>query len=186
MGLSENAQERVYRVALLATGLLRFINLGFKDLQAWDEALYAMRAEGILRFGGWLDQTSFAVDGLYSSLHPPLYVWLTTIAFHLFGVNEFSARFFSALLGGLTLFVIYGIGKKIVNRHVGFLAAVLFGLHPFTTFFARQGQFDTALVFFLSLAVYFLNNNEYQPSPRNVILAGLSTSAALMTKLYVG
>lgn len=186
LGLSETTQERVYRAALLATGLLRFVNLGFKDLQAWDEALYAMRAEGILRFGGWLDQTSFAVDGLYSSLHPPLYVWLTTIAFHLFGVNEFSARFFSALLGGLTLFVIYGIGKKILNRHVGFLAAVLFGLHPFTTFFARQGQFDTALVFSLSLAVYFLINNEYQPSSRNVILAGLSTGAALMTKLYVG
>lgn len=185
-GLSETAQERVYRAALLAAGLLRFVHLGFKDLQAWDEALYAMRAEGILHFGGWLDQTSFAVDGLYSSLHPPLYVWLTTIAFHLFGVNEFSARFFSALLGGLTLFVIYGIGKKIVNRHVGFLAAVLFGMHPFTTFFARQGQFDTALVCFLTLAVYFLINNEYQPSPRNATLAGLCTGAALMTKLYVG
>lgn len=186
LGLSETTQERFYHFCLLAAGLLRFVNLGFKDLQAWDEALYAMRAEGILRFGGWLDQTPFAIDGLYSSLHPPFYVWLMTIAFHLFGVNEFSARFFSALLGGLTLFVIYGLGKKLVNRHVGFLAAVLFGLHPFTTFFARQGQFDTALVFFLSLAVYCLINDKQQPSQRHVIFSGLSTGAALMTKLYVG
>lgn len=186
LGLSEIVLERVYRVLLLAAGLLRFINLGFKDLQAWDEALYAIRAEGILRFGGWFDQTSFAIDGLYSSLHPPLYVWLTTVAFYLFGVNEFSARFFSALLGVLTLFVLYGIGKKLANSHVGFLAAILFGLHPFTTFFARQGQFDTALVCFLSLAVYFLISKEPHPSPWTAILSGFFTGAALMTKLFVG
>jgi hypothetical protein len=184
--LTENTQERLYRVVLLAAALLRFVNLGFKDLQAWDEALYAVRAEGILRFGGWLDQTAFAIDGLYSSLHPPVYVWLTCIAFHLFGVNEFAARFFSALLGGLTLFVIYGVGKILADRHVGLLGALLFGLHPFTTFFARQGQFDTALVFFLTSAAYFVLKNSTAPNLRNAIIAGLFTGAALMTKLYVG
>ncbi len=184
--LTENTQERLYRVVLLAAALLRFVNLGFKDLQAWDEALYAVRAEGILRFGGWLDQTAFAIDGLYSSLHPPVYVWLTCIAFHLFGVNEFAARFFSTLLGGLTLFVIYGIGKTLADRQVGFLGALVFGLHPFTTFFARQGQFDTALVFFLTSAAYFVLKNSTAPTLRNAIIAGLFTGAALLTKLYVG
>lgn len=88
---SAKQTERLYVFALLAVGLLRFLNLGFEDLQAWDEALYAVRAEGILRFGGFLDQTQFSIGGLYSSLHPPLYVWLTSVSFFLFGVTEFAA-----------------------------------------------------------------------------------------------
>ncbi|MGH2569049.1 MAG: ArnT family glycosyltransferase, partial [Bacteroidota bacterium] len=184
--LPDQSRERFYLSVLTLASLLRFINLGFKDLQAWDEALYAVRAEGIVRYSGWMDQTPFAIDGLYSSLHPPLYVWLTTIAFYLLGVNEFAARFFSALLGGCTLFVIFWTGKKLVNADVGFLAAMLFGLNPFVTFFSRQGQFDAALVFFLSLAIFFLLDTNRIYDKRNTILAGISLGLALMTKLYVG
>ena len=92
--------ERTYAIALAAVALMRFVNLGFLDLQAWDEALYAVRAETIAQFGAILDQTPFSIGGLYSSLHPPLYVWLTSVSFLLFGVTEFAARFFSAIFGG--------------------------------------------------------------------------------------
>ena len=53
--LTEPTKEKVYLALITLTGLLRFVNIGFLDLQAWDEALYAARAEGILRFGGWKD-----------------------------------------------------------------------------------------------------------------------------------
>ncbi|HEY4612364.1 MAG TPA: glycosyltransferase family 39 protein, partial [Bacteroidota bacterium] len=183
--LPESSRERVFLAAIALAGLLRFVNLGFLDLQAWDESLYAIRAEGILRFGGWIDQTPFAIDGLYSSLHPPVYVWLTAIAMKIFGNSEFSIRFFSALLGALTLFVIYRIGKKIANAEVGLLAALLFGLNPFVSFYARQGQFDSVLVFFLALSVYFLISVDPQQYAKTAVLAGVSLGMALMTKLYV-
>jgi hypothetical protein len=59
----EKRREQVFLVVLCAVGALRFINLGFLDLQAWDEALYAVRAEGIILFGGILDQTPFSKIG---------------------------------------------------------------------------------------------------------------------------
>jgi 4-amino-4-deoxy-L-arabinose transferase-like glycosyltransferase len=179
-------RERILLAILFGAGALRFVNLGFVDLQAWDEALYAVRAEGILVFGGVLDQTSFSIGGLYSSLHPPLSVWLSSLAFLLFGVNEFAARFFSALLGGATLFIIYRIGKDLENSRVGFLAAMLYGLNPFVSFFARQGQFDTTLAFFLTLAIFFYLRMERLATARWGVYAGLSIGAALMTKLFVG
>ncbi len=182
--LTERGKQQIYLTLITAVGMLRFVNLGFLDMQAWDEALYAIRADGILRFGGWFDQTPFAIDGLYSSLHPPLYVWLTAVSFLVFGVNEFAARFFSALLCGLTLFVIYKIGKKIANPEVGFFAALLFGLNPFVTFYSRQGQFDAALVFFLSVAIFYLIHSE--ANRVNYFFTGLAMGAALMTKLFVG
>jgi flagellar biosynthesis protein FliQ len=184
--LNESQRERVFLAALLMVGLLRFVNLGFLDLQAWDEALYAVRAEGILLFGGILDQTPFSIGGLYSSLHPPLYVWLTSVSFLMFGVTEFAARFFSAFLGGLTLIAIYRIGKELQDGRVGFVAAMLFGLNPLVTFFARQGQFDTTLVFLLTLSVLFYLRVETLRSTRSAVYAGLAVGAALMTKLFVG
>ena len=183
---SAKQTERLYVFALLAVGLLRFLNLGFEDLQAWDEAVYAVRAEGILRFGGFLDQTQFSIGGLYSSFHPPLYVWLTSISYLLFGVTEFAARFFSAVFGGLTLFVVYRLGKELHSAKAGFLAAMLFGLNPFVTFFARQGQFDTTLVFFLSVAILFYSRLDSKRRTSSVMLAGLAVGAALMTKVFVG
>lgn len=182
---TEETKEKLYLIALGLVGLLRFVNLGFKDLQAWDEAVYAVRAEGILRFGGWLDQTAFSIDGLYSSFHPPLYIWLTAGLFHLAGVSEFTARFFSAVFGALTLFVLYNLGKKTENKEVGFIAALIFALNPFVSFFARQGQFDTALVFFISLAALLVVSLIDKPSSSRAIGAGLAIGLGLMTKAFV-
>ncbi len=183
---SAENREKLYLATLLAVGLMRFINLGFLDLQAWDEALYAVRSEGILLFGGWLDQTQYSIGGLYSALHPPVYVWLTTLSFNLFGVTEFAVRFFSALFGASTLFVIYRIGKELQSKETGFLAALLYGLNPFVTFLARQGQFDTTLVFFISLSAYYFLKLESEHKVSYSLFAGAAVGAALMTKLFVG
>jgi len=167
-------------------GGIRFLNLGFEDLQAWDEALYAVRAKGILIFGGWIDQTAFAIDGLYSSLHPPLHVWLTAIVFQLFDPDEFSVRFVAALAGAATLPLIYAIGRRWVNAHVAIYAVLLFGLNPFAMFYSRQGQFDALLVFFLTVSVYFILRSHSSNRWLWPALAGLSVGCALMTKLFVG
>lgn len=183
---SETTEQRLHLAIITIVGLLRFVNLGFADLQAWDEALYAVRAEGVLVFGAWVDQAEFAIDGLYSALHPPLYVWLTALSFSLFDVTEFSARFFAAASGTLTLFVVYFIGRHLSNRSVGFIAALLFGLNPFVLFFSRQGQFDSTLTLFLSLALLCLLHSRKSKGRAQAFLAGIATGAALMTKLFVG
>ena len=166
-------------------GVLRFVNLGFLDLQAWDEALYIVRAQGILRFGGWLDQSGFAIDGLYSALHPPLQVWLTAAVFALLDTNEFTARIVPALAGAATLPVIALIGKRLANPSVGLIAALLFGLNPFVTMFARQGQFDTLLVLLISLSLLFYIRMTDTRSVQPAFWAGICLGAALMTKLFV-
>jgi 4-amino-4-deoxy-L-arabinose transferase-like glycosyltransferase len=113
-------------------------------------------------------------------------VWLTSVSFLVFGVTEFAARFFSAVFGGLTLMVIYKMGKEIHSAKVGFIAAMLFGLNPFVSFYARQGQFDTTLAFFLSLSVLYALRYEKRGSLHYALLGGLALGAALMTKLFVG
>ncbi|GJQ21850.1 MAG: hypothetical protein HBSIN02_22050 [Bacteroidia bacterium] len=169
----------------VSVALVRFVHLGFPDLQAWDEALYALRAQSIVQFGVWIDQTPYAPDGLYSSLHPPLQVWLTALVFHVFGSGEAQARFISAVAGALTVPVIFALGRRMGGPIVGTIAVVLFGLNPFMVFFSRQGQFDSLLVFFLTLSVYWCIRMQTDHTVRSASIAGLALGAALMTKLFV-
>jgi asparagine N-glycosylation enzyme membrane subunit Stt3 len=172
-------------MVLFGAAVIRFVNLGFTDLQAWDEALYAVRAQVVFHSGLWLDQTRLAIDGLYSSLHPPLYVWGTALAFQVFGISEMSARFVSALSGGITVFVIYYLGKELRSKQTGIIAALLYSFAPFTMFYSRQGQFDALLVLFLSLSVLAIVTDMRQPKPRHAVMAGVFVGCALMTKLFV-
>ena len=179
-------QWDLFHVAiLLGAALLRFVNLGFLDLQAWDEALYSMRAQAALYPGLWIDQTPLAIDGLYSSLHPPFYVWGTALVYQLLGVSEFSSRFVSALSAGVTIFVIYLIGKELRSKQTGIIAALLYSFTPFTCFYSRQGQFDALLVLFLTLSVFAIVKSMQRPDRLHVLMAGVFVGCALMTKLFV-
>jgi uncharacterized membrane protein len=179
-----------YLVILLIVGSLRFINLGGFELQEWDESLYAVRAKSIIYFNDWTDQTPHSIEGLYSSTHPPLYIWLTGISYVIFGINEFSSRLISALAGFGTVFLVYFIGKKVFSKDIGLLSGLLLGLNPFFCFWTRQGQLDVLLLFFICLSSFFyLKSNNYQQDDKKknifYILCGIAAGLGLMTKLFV-
>jgi len=178
------------RAALILLGLLRLINLGYRDVQAWDEGLYAVRTLAVAHYGAWLDQTSLSIWGIYSALHPPLYIWLSALSVELLGNVEFSHRVISVLFGAFTLPVIYSIGCRLSTderegKRIGLVGALLFAVNPFVDFYARQGQFDTALLFFLAFAVYFLIRSVESGSLGWGMTGGVAIGLGLMTKLFV-
>jgi len=170
---------------LLVVALLRFVNLGFSDLQPWDESLYALRAETVTKFGDWVDQSPHAVGGLYSSLHPPLYVWLTSVVYLVDGASEFSARIVSALAGALLVIVSFFMARDLYGRRAGIAAALLVGLQPLPFFWSRQGQFDMLLLLLMAASCYvfilFLRSRKSSLA----VAAGLLLGLGLMTKLFV-
>ena len=57
---------------------------------------------------------------------PPLYFWGECISFALFGkINEFTARFPVALYGTLCCYLAYFMGRKIISRGYGVIAALI-------------------------------------------------------------
>ncbi len=187
MKLRELIADQRFQVSIVVVvALLRLVNLGYLDLQPWDESLYAVRAQTVVKFGDWLDQTAHSIDGQYSPTHPPLYVWLTALAYKVFGVSEFSARFFSAIFGAATIILVYLFGRKFFSHRAGVIAALFLGLNPFYTFWTRQGQFDAMLVFFLTVAAYFYVLSIDSEKPwRCYLVTGAAIGLGLMTKLFV-
>jgi hypothetical protein len=166
--------------------IVRFYNLGFKEIQMWDEALYAVRAKAIYYFNCWLDQTDYAEGGLYSSSHPPLYIWLTALLYKLFTINEFTSRFFSALFSSLCLVLTYLLIKKFFNRKSALISIPFLGSIYLFNFYSRQGQLDIAYIFFITLSIYFYLEFLNSGKKRNILISGVSFGFALMTKIIVG
>jgi 4-amino-4-deoxy-L-arabinose transferase-like glycosyltransferase len=133
----------------LAAGVIFFTNLGATALFDMDEALYATCAREMLDRGNavvpWFNGAMFPEK-------PPLMFWTMMGGFKLFGVSEFGARFFSAVMGVGTALVAFHLGRILFNRRVALWAGLITASTIVFTISARAATVDSALTFFTSLA----------------------------------
>jgi len=97
---------------------LRFFKLGSvpEGINA-DEAAIGYNAYSILKTGR--DEYGVAFPLTFRSFDDykaPLYIYLTTISLVLFGLNNFSVRFMSALAGSLTVVLAYILTSSFLNN----------------------------------------------------------------------
>ncbi len=83
---------------------------------------------------------------------PPLTYWAQVSSYHIFGENDFAARFPSAIAASLTALAIYGWGRRIGGEKVGWWAAIIFTLSLQTFVHAKAAVADMWLVLFVTLA----------------------------------
>src|SRR5512146_2727928 len=84
----------------------------------------------------WLDEATSALVAKMSlgdiftkflpgDFHPPLYYLILKYWVMVFGSSEVSLRFPSVIFGIGTVYLVYLIGKKLINNKVGIIAALL-------------------------------------------------------------
>jgi 4-amino-4-deoxy-L-arabinose transferase-like glycosyltransferase len=83
---------------------------------------------------------------------PPLTYWAQVASYHLFGQNDFAARFPSAIAASLTALIIFAWGRRIGGERVGWWAAIIFTLSLQTFVHAKAAVADMWLVLFVTLA----------------------------------
>jgi len=169
-------------LTILAFSALFFVNLGNGPLWVDDEQTYSQWAFHMFKTGDYMTPWAFG-DLLMWIGKPPLFMWLMSLAYQVFGVTNFAARFWSAAFGTLSLVLVFYLGKKLYNVHVGFISALVLG--TFTTFyvFARHAMLDVSFVFFILASIYFLLLSEKTESAnRYVALSGMFFGLAFMTK----
>lgn len=94
----------------------------------------------------------------FGDFKPPLYIYVTIPSIAIFGLNEYAVRFPAALVGILSVIVLYFLTKQIFqNQQLSFLAAFLLAINPWhiqlsrTAFEGGLGVllFTSGLLFFL-------------------------------------
>jgi len=140
-----------YILILLAGGLLCFVNLGGHPVYILDEAKNAEAAREMFVSHNWIVPV---FNGELRTDKPVLHYWFMMLAYKVFGVSAFSARFFSAVFGVLTILSTYHFTKKFINRRIAAITAFLLCS---AIFFMQEFHLavpDPYLIFFVSFALF--------------------------------
>lgn len=163
----------------LLLAILVLINNGNVSLWDQDEAAYAGFSKGMLQSGNWL-----IPDFIWSEIHrkTPLHFWDICISYMLFGINEFSVRFPSALFLFSTYLLMYFAGKPLFGKRTAFLSVVVLSTSLFIPSLAKISVTDATLLFFSTVCAYALLNIIQQRSVKWNIAFWTAFSLALLTK----
>jgi 4-amino-4-deoxy-L-arabinose transferase-like glycosyltransferase len=96
---------------------------------------------------------------------PPLYYVLAWFWSRVLGDGEVGLRALSALVGTLTVPVIYAIGARLLSQRAGLLAAGLAAVNPLLVWYSQEARAYGLLVLLAALSILFFIHAREQPSP---------------------
>lgn len=165
-----------YVVILFLLGVfLFFYKLGAIPLLDPDEPRYAETAREMLESKDFLIP-HFNYEPRLNK--PPLEYWLISLSYLAFGINEFAARFPSAVFGIFGVFIVYLLGCRIyLSRSIGFLAGLILAASWEYLLIAHLATIDMMLCFFMLLAILFFV--KFLDSEKKINIYGLCMSLGL-------
>lgn len=165
----EKKFERYVVVLMIVGFFLRLkaaLNLGVLA----DDMVFASQSAGVINAGI-----------LSTHSNPPLFFYLTDLAYKLLGYTTLASRFWPLICGTMLIGVIFLITRKLFNSKVGLLAAFF---ATFSNFLVRTTFSEQSMVvFFLSfLGVYFGMLYLDSKNMAWLVVAGVSFGLGLLTK----
>lgn len=160
--------------------------LGGVHLFDWDEINFAECSREMILTGEYL-RPKINFEPFWEK--PPLFIWFQSISMHIFGINEYAARFPNAICGITTLLVIYAIGKKLYDSTFGWLWVLSYFGSILPHLYFKSGIIDPWFNLFIFLSIYFLIKSEdekAQHTPLSIFMGGLFSGLAILTKGPVG
>ncbi len=87
---------------------------------------------------------------------PILLYWFEIASYSLLGVNEFAARFPSAICGSLTVLAIYSLARRMVDARFGLWSAIALASSTMFVVASRAATPDAVLICFSTLGIALL------------------------------
>jgi 4-amino-4-deoxy-L-arabinose transferase-like glycosyltransferase len=152
MTLARTSNQALLILALLAlTGLLFFLGLGDMGLTDRDEGRNAEAGREMFESGDRLTPT-FNYELRVAK--PVFLYWLMDLTYRLFGVNEFAARFPSALFGVALILLQYFFLAYVRDRTIALFGALMLLLNVEILGLGRMALTDSVLIFFTTASLY--------------------------------
>ncbi|MDQ6757619.1 MAG: glycosyltransferase family 39 protein [Bacteroidota bacterium] len=143
-------QGPLFALLVLLAAIL-FIRLGATPIYILDEAKNAQCAREMLLRHDFIVPT---FNGELRVDKPPLHYFFMMLSYKIFGVNEFAARFFSVIMGLLTILVTYNYTKRLFNSFTAFCACLVLATSTQFLFEFRLAVPDPYLIFFITLGLF--------------------------------
>ena len=152
-----------YVCLLILVGLFSFTYNLQISLFEGTEGLYGQVTREMVQSGEYLRLT---FQGQNYISKPPFFFWMAGGLTQLFGDNEIALRLTGSLFSLGTMFLTFVLGRTLFSWHVGFWASFIFATNHVFLWYGRRVLTDSALTFFMTLALlgWVLGNRKGSPS----------------------
>ncbi|MGI9518212.1 MAG: ArnT family glycosyltransferase, partial [Pirellulaceae bacterium] len=137
-----------------------FTNLGSSRLWDRDEPRNAGCAQEMMERGNLI--VPVFNDELRAQ-KPVLLYWLMIGAYQIFGVSEFAARFWSAMLATGTVLATWAIARRLFNPSAALYAAIVLATSMMFVVAGRAATPDSVLIFCSTVALMFYVLGTFSP-----------------------
>lgn len=154
--------KKILLIILLFTTLIRFIRLDYPNAYVFDEVYHGFTAKEYLKGSreAWEWWTTPPPGVAFEWTHPPLAKEaMTASMFLVSSTDAWAWRLPGAILGIISVFLVYKIGERVFSKNTGLISAFIFSLDGLNFVQSRTGMNDVYLVTF-SLASFLLLLNK--------------------------
>jgi 4-amino-4-deoxy-L-arabinose transferase-like glycosyltransferase len=164
---------------LLATGLLYLYDLsasGYAN-SFYSAAVQAGSKSWKAFFFGSLDAgNAITVD------KPPAALWPMALSVRIFGLNSWAILVPEAVMGVLTVAVVYAAVRRRFSPAAGLIAGTVLALTPVAALMFRFNNPDALLALLMALTVYFVVRGLEDGRTKWLVWAGVAVGFAFLTK----
>ena len=187
-------KNRLLIAILVVSAFFHLFRLDYPNAYVFDEVYHGFTAKEYLvgNKEAWEWWTTPPAGVAFEWTHPPLAKEIMTVSMYLLGfVNQypgqnteaFGWRLPGAILGIISVFLVYKLGQRLFNTSTGLVAAFLFSFDGLNFVQSRTGMNDVYLVTFMLASVLFLLNRKFLLS---AIFVGLALSSKWSALYLIG
>ncbi len=166
-------KNRNLLLLLLAAAAWRLLFIGLWGPLAYpDSPAYENLAQNLLAGKGYVDTRPYQVMDA-SMIRTPGYPLFLAGIRALFPGQDLILILIQQMLGVLTVWFVYRIGRLLADEKTGFTAGLLCAFHPWLAIFGNIVMTETLFIFMLTLSLLLLTAGLQKRKCRGIILAGL-------------
>ena len=137
---------------------------------------YETIAESLFRHGAILDPS-----GNPTAVREPGYPMLLACTYLISGPSYRAGQALNCLFGGLTILLVFALGRLVFGRRTAWLAAIIATFYPQFLYYTATLERETFQTFLLSLTVWLTVRAARAPSWRSWIPAGVVSALCALT-----
>ncbi len=176
-------QDMERRRTVLFLSLLTLIALAVRFFRIGAESFWLDEAYSLYLSSS--DGLSVLTGSVGNRHTPPFYYYLLHL-WLAFGDSEAALRSLSAILGAISVPLVYAVGRPLVGRRPALIGAAAAVLSPFLVYYGQEARGYTFLLLLVLLSTLFLWRFVSEGRLRDGVLFALVSILALYTHYYAG
>ena len=112
----------------------------------------------------------------------PFYIYCLAIFYKLLGISLWTGRIFGLIVGLLSILFTYKIGKKVFNKRVGLISALIQSFYPICIYFESELLLDPLFTLLLQISLYYFLKWWEDRTFKNIFFCGIFLGFAAITR----